>query len=673
MNNLYHKQTVSSNLNESYFRNSGNSEFWTKTKQRLIGKITSVSADVIAGCFSILFTEEIKKPKRKDALKSFILSTYNLIRLILRALRLLVTFTPIFCIYPVTYLGERPKDFWWGLLLKAIEFSGPIVIKLGQWISTRRDLFPDTCCTQFAHLQRRIPPHSWSFTVYRMRKAFGPNWRRVFVKFDNNRNPIGSGCVAQVYKVWMSKDAIPDEELLAEMISELDDENTNTAFEGLEIQGFKKFFGFDDEEDKVQEQAITDWRKNRDEMRLRKEDIEAGVQLHPESDLVTGGISKEDIQPSNESQKSEIADTEMEVLEHSLVEVWEEADLDKSLPVEDAPPEDLDGLIPVAVKILHPSVHSYFRRDLKILQACAIFITALYPPLKWLSLPQCVNEFAEVMSGQINLRKEADNLELFTENFADIPSIRFPRPLRPYVTQKVMVETFEDGAGMGDFIGSSGGDKPNELKIHLAQIGVDALLKMVFLDNFVHGDLHPGNMLIQNINLTKDGNLANTGDITRIMMVDVGCDTFVMDVKPDPNPMRICLLDCGVVAKLREQDLVNFKAVFKQVVLGDGRSVADLFLENSEHKCKNPEAFKAEMTELVATARQDTISLAQVDVGVLLQQVLGILLRHEVRLESAFSSVVLAVFVLEGLGRALDPNMDILERARPMLVDAAIH
>lgn len=62
----------------------------------------------------------------------------------------------------------------------------------------------------------------------------------------------------------------------------------------------------------------------------------------------------------------------------------------------------------------------------------------------------------------------------------------------------------------------------------------------------------------------------------------------------------------------------------------------------------------------------------QIDVGVLLQQVLGILLRHQVRLESAFSAVVLAVFVLEGLGRTLDPNMDILERARPILVTGKV-
>lgn len=626
--------------------------------------------------------KETKESKNKTAHAQFFSKVYEFIRLFLRGFRLLITFIPIMTLYPVTYLGETPTELWWGLLLRAIEISGPIMIKFGQWMSTRHDLLPDSCCRQFSRLQRRIQPHSWDFTKYRMRKAFGPNWRKVFVKFDNDRKPIGSGCVAQVYKVWMSKDAIPDQDLLDEMISDFEDENDN--FEGLHIQGFGSLFGSDADEDKADQEAIEDWKQHMKKQKIMENESQSVKEAEKESSgilelnlsavtesVVTGIVSGEGFQHLNlgteESENN--ASTNVDEEEHRLVEVWNDADLDKSLPVEETPPNDLEGLIPVAVKVLHPSVRTCFRRDLKILRACASFLTFIYPPIRWLSLPQCVDEFADVMSGQVNLKKEAENMELFSENFAEVTAIKFPRPLRPYVTQKVIVETFEEGEGMSEFIGTSGEDKPNDLRIRLAEIGVDALLKMIFVDNLVHGDMHPGNMLIQNISIMENGvEEKSAGDITRVMMVDVGCDTFVMDVQPDPNPLRICLLDCGLVAKLREKDLENFKAVFKQVVLGDGGQVADLFLENSHHNCKDPESFKTEMAELVETARQNAISLAQVDVGILLQQVLGTLLRHQVRLESAFSAVVLAVFVLEGLGRTLDPNMDILERARPILV-----
>ncbi|XP_037778220.1 uncharacterized aarF domain-containing protein kinase 2-like isoform X3 [Penaeus monodon] len=621
-----------------------------------------------------------KAKKNSSYLIQLFLEIYEAFRLCLRALRLVITFMPIFALYPMTFFGERSKDLWWFLLLRGIEFSGPILIKLGQWASTRRDLFPDSCCRQFAKLQRSVKPHSWKYTKYMMRKAFGPEWWKIFVKFDNNRNPVGSGCVAQVYKVWMSAEAVTDEEILTEILSEMEDD-VSDSFEGMHVIGFRSLFGIDDGEEVKQKRILEEWREKRDQMRREKE-----AQRRAENDdsdksdvnvlTVTENLVAELVNTEEDQQRQADLEPDEEpfedITEHSLVEEWQEGVHDKSLPLEEFPPEDLDGLVPVAVKVLHPGIYSYFRRDLKIMKACASFISAIYPPLKWLSLPQCVQEFAEVMSCQIDLKLEAENMELFAENFADNPYVRFPRILRPYVTRKVLVETFEEGEQMIDFIGTTGEEKPAELKKRLAEIGVDALLKMVFVDNLVHGDLHPGNILVQNNSAKEEGSKAVSGDVVKFMMVDVGCDTFVMHVEPDPNPLRICLLDCGVASRLKEKDLANFKAVFRQVVFGDGESVADLFLSNSEHCCKDPEAFKAEMTSLVNSAREDTIALSQIDVGVLLQQVLRILLHHQVRLESAFSAVVLAVFVLEGLGRALDPNMDILERARPILVTGKV-
>lgn len=44
-----------------------------------------------------------------------------------------------------------------------------------------------------------------------------------------------------------------------------------------------------------------------------------------------------------------------------MAQEWQEAELDKSLPVCDAPPEDLEGLVPVAVKVVHPGMEQAFR------------------------------------------------------------------------------------------------------------------------------------------------------------------------------------------------------------------------------------------------------------------------------------------------------------------------
>lgn len=86
------------------------------------------------------------------------------------------------------------------------------------------------------------------------------------------------------------------------------------------------------------------------------------------------------------------------------------------------------------------------------------------------------------------------------------------------------------------------------------------------------------------------------------------------------------------------------------------------------NQCKDVKAFKKELGEIVFEACKNTISLGQVQVGKLLSDVFSVLSKHRVKMESNFASVLLAIFVLEGLGRSLDPDIDILEKAKPILL-----
>lgn len=89
------------------------------------------------------------------------------------------------------------------------------------------------------------------------------------------------------------------------------------------------------------------------------------------------------------------------------------------------------------------------------------------------------------------------------------------------------------------------------------------------MDNFVHGDLHPGNILVQ-----CSGPLGGGGDSTgtsgegqgKTTLTDLW-DTVVVSVRPQPCPLQLVLLDTGIVAQLSDSDLANLKAVFTAVVL----------------------------------------------------------------------------------------------------------
>lgn len=92
----------------------------------------------------------------------------------------------------------------------------------------------------------------------------------------------------------------------------------------------------------------------------------------------------------------------------------------------------------------------------------------------------------------------------------------------------------------------------------------DLPVLQIFVDNFVHADLHPGNILVQGT--------ARLGSPCpeQAAVVDL-CDTLVLEVRPLPRHLRLVLLDAGIVAELQSADMQNFRAVFTAVVQGQVR------------------------------------------------------------------------------------------------------
>ncbi len=103
--------------------------------------------------------------------------------------------------------------------------------------------------------------------------------------------------------------------------------------------------------------------------------------------------------------------------------------------------------------------------------------------------------------------------------------------------------------------------------------------------------------------------------------------------------------------------------------MGDGRQVGRLFLQHSQHLCVDEIGFVREMGDLVLRARGQQLRLSRVDVSALLTDVFGVLRRHRVKLEANYASVILAIMVLEGLGRTLDPDLDLIRKAAPYLLN----
>ncbi|XP_041358661.1 uncharacterized aarF domain-containing protein kinase 2-like [Gigantopelta aegis] len=531
-------------------------------------------------------------------LMNILCSIRYVIRLFFRAVRLNLTFWPILFLYPFALLSERLRQVWWNLFLFAVEISGPAFIKFGQWASTRRDLFSDEFCDKFSILHHHARSHSWKHTVAKLMQAYGKDWRSIFVIFENNAKPVGSGCIAQVYKAYIREDHLPEtfqDKLLQDRLMEENLNNQTSYAEGIDISSTEEI----DEDDSIFD----------DEDSLY-------IPSQPESSDIPDNV-------------------------------------------------DTSNLIPVAVKVLHPNVHAVFNRDLVLMRVMSRLLQSIVPSLRWVSLVECVDEFAISMKKQMNLISEARCMERFYDNFSESSSVRIPRPIWPLVRRDVLVESFEEGEPISKFLKDES-DHPAGLREKLAQLGVDALLQMVFVDNFVHGDLHPGNILVQR---SED---FGEKEEEKVVLLDV-LDTTVTTIIKVPSPIRLVFLDCGITASLSGGDLEKFTEVFTAVVKGEGETVAELFLRKTAvMDCEDEKQFIKDMAHVVNKARGATIKLSQINVAELLSEVFGVLAKHHVKMESNFAMIILAIGVLEGLGRSLDPNIDILEKARPVLLRQAM-
>ncbi|XP_012150008.1 putative aarF domain-containing protein kinase 2 isoform X2 [Megachile rotundata] len=300
------------------------------------------------------------------------------------------------------------------------------------------------------------------------------------------------------------------------------------------------------------------------------------------------------------------------------------------------------NLQPVAVKVLHPGIKEQLRRDLSIMKGICKCVTYIMPQLKWLSLTDCINEFSQIMENQVDMNLEAANLIKFSRNFDKKKDVVFPRPYTNFTQREILVESYHDGAPITDYV------KYDDTKFQgiLAKIGIKTILKMVFSDNFIHCDLHPGNILVQ----TNYAPTRKTGA------------WFWKYI--DRNQPRLVILDCGLVVSLNDRCRQNLKDVFRSVLMGDGELAAEYILDHSSHASPDPDGFKRTIKDIVNTHRESRMNM---NVSTIVTELFNAMIRYRVKQDGSFSSVILSIAVIEGLGRSLDPNIDIFTEVVPFI------
>lgn len=139
-------------------------------------------------------------------------------------------------------------------------------------------------------------------------------------------------------------------------------------------------------------------------------------------------------------------------------------------------------------RVQHPGIWHKVCTDFYIMSKVAKFLESLpYLNLRYLSILDTVTQFRDVMLPQLDLTLEAKHLQRFNRDFSNDRRVSFPSPLEDLTRTRILTETFVQGKPILEYT-----KEDTATRKELANLGLETTLKMIFLNDFLHGDLHPG-------------------------------------------------------------------------------------------------------------------------------------------------------------------------------------
>ncbi len=281
---------------------------------------------------------------------------------------------------------------------------------------------------------------------------------------------------------------------------------------------------------------------------------------------------------------------------------------------------------PVAVKVLRPDIDKTIAQDLRLMDTLAWLIQTLSAEARQLKPREIVAEFARHTHSELDLTLEAANCSLLGRNFADKSMLIVPEVHWDWCRKEVMVMQRMHGTPISqrDALVAKGVDIAK-----LARDGVEIFFTQVFRDGFFHADMHPGN----------------------IQVADNG---------------QYIALDFGIMGTLNDTDKYylarNFLAFFNR----DYRDVAQAHIDSgwvpADTKREELETAVRAICEPIFNKPLKDISFART-----LLSLFQMARRFGVIIQPQLIMLQKTLLNIEGLGRELDPNLDLWKSAQPFL------
>jgi ubiquinone biosynthesis protein len=280
---------------------------------------------------------------------------------------------------------------------------------------------------------------------------------------------------------------------------------------------------------------------------------------------------------------------------------------------------------PVAVKLRRPGVVEKVEADLRILSYLATLIELEFPDSRRYQPSEIVDQFARSLRRELDLAVEARNMERFARDFADDPEVVVPKVYWDYTNATINVQSYIDGLpayALGQL--TEHGLDP----VEFARRGANAVLRMILVNGFFHADPHPGNVF------------------------------FLKDHK-------IAFIDFGMVGRLshaRRDEIVDMLAALSE---HDERAMLDVLIEWTGATPVDEQKFAYDISELMFA--YDHVPLKNLSISQLINDIMALIRDNSILLPSDLALLFKALITLEGLGRQLDPNFQLVEHITPFV------
>ncbi len=285
----------------------------------------------------------------------------------------------------------------------------------------------------------------------------------------------------------------------------------------------------------------------------------------------------------------------------------------------------------VVIKVKRSTIDEIIKSDIMIMKDLAKILEKNYDAARKMSLTQLINSFENNMYRELSLTNELHNIEKFRKNFKERPEVYVPKTFKELSNNNILTMEFIDGFKVNNK------DKILEIGMQpkdVAQTGIVLFMKMVLEDGFFHADPHPGNV-------------------------------FIM------NDQKFCFIDFGSMGQIMKGDMELLEEIIENFLLQDAKKIIRLTKRLAiDYHIEDEKTLERDIYDIFHMLEHTALN--EINVADIVAKIKSIMANNHVLMPEFIYLLLRGISIIEGIGKQLDPELNVMESIRPYANELAL-